>query len=436
LSGQTRAAAATLAPRNLNTAMSRVGWNIADQALSSLTNAALSVLIARSVDAHSFGAFAVCFTAYSLVIGVNRAFISDPLTVRFSDATRESFGAARGHALAAAVAVGAGASAILLVGAVTQSGDLRDALVVVALTMPGLTVQDALRLSFITEGRPRAAALNDFLWGALQIGGVGVLLLADVSSVAVFVFVWGAAAGVAALYGIVRTRALPAVRGTRRWVSQQLDLSGFFVAEYTAATGSFQAAFLLVGAIGEVADVGSLRGAQVLLGPLNVAFYGFTFFATPELVRRKALPRRTHVASAFALSGSLLTLTLVWGTLLLQLPDGAGRELLGDAWDGARSAVPAMTAWSAGIAATVGPVCVLRAFGAAREIFRLSLLLGVLLLSLGVIGATQGGADGAALGFAIAQWLVFPLAWARMLHVIGAKEETAPESPDAGSAVR
>ena len=329
MSGQTRAAAATPAPRNLYTAMSRVGWNVADQALSSLTNAALSVLVARSVDAHSFGAFAVCFTAYSLVIGVNRAFISDPLTVRFSDATHESFGAARRHALAAAAAVGAGASAILLVGALTQSGDLQDALLVLALTMPGLTVQDALRLSFITEGRPRAAALNDFFWGVLQIGGVGVLLFTGVSSVAVFVFVWGAAAGVAALYGIVRTRALPAVRGTRRWVGQQLDLSGFFVAEFTAATGSFQAAFLLVGAIGEVADVGSLRGAQVLLGPLNVAFYGFTFFATPELVRRKALPRRTHVASAFALSGSLLTLTLVWGTLLLQPPDGAGRELLG-----------------------------------------------------------------------------------------------------------
>jgi O-antigen/teichoic acid export membrane protein len=436
LSGQTRAAVGTLAPRNLYTAMSRVGWNVADQALSSLTNAALSILVARSVDAHSFGAFAICFTAYSLVIGANRAFISDPLTVRFSDATRESFGAARSHALAAAAAVGAGASVILLVGAYTQSGGLQDALLVLALTMPGLTVQDALRLSFITEGRPRAAAVNDLLWGVLQIGGVSVLLFADVSSAAVFVFVWGAAAGVAALYGMTRTKALPSARGTRRWVGEQLHLSGFFVAEYTAATGSFQAAFLLVGAIGEVADVGSLRGAQVLLGPLNVAFYGFTFFATPELVRRKALPRRTHVASAFALSGLLLTLTLVWGILLLQLPDAAGRELLGDAWDGARSVVPAMTVWAAGIAATVGPVCVLRAFGAAREIFRLAFLLGMLLLSLGLLGATQGGADGAALGFAIAQWLVSPLCWARMLHVIAAEEKTAPGPPDAGGAVQ
>jgi O-antigen/teichoic acid export membrane protein len=415
--------------------MSRVGWNIADQALSSLTNAALSILVARSVDAHSFGAFAICFSAYSLVIGANRAFISDPLTIRFSDATSESFRSARSHAVAAAAAVGAAASVILLVGALTQSGDLRYALLALALTMPGLTMQDALRLSFITEGRPRAAAMSDFLWGVLQIGGVAVLLFADVSSVAVFVIVWGAAAGVAALYGMVRTKVLPAARGTRRWVREQLHLSGFFVAEFTLATGSFQVAFLLVGAIGEVADVGSLRGAQVLLGPLNVAFYGFTFFAVPELVRRRALPRRTHVASALALSASLLTLTLVWGVLLLQLPEAGGRQLLGDAWEGARPVMPVMTAWAAAVAASVGPICVLKAFGAARELFRLSLLLGTLLLSLGVLGAAEGGAEGAALGFAIAQWLLVPLAWTRMLTLIP-EDKDEPKSPGLGGAVR
>jgi O-antigen/teichoic acid export membrane protein len=428
LSGQTRAAAPTLPRRNLYAAISRAGWNIVDQALSSLTNAALSILVARSVDAHSFGAFAICFTAYSLVIGTNRAFISDPLTIRFSDASNESFRAARSHAVAAAAAVGTAATVVLLGAALTQSGDVRYALLALALTMPGLTVQDALRLSFITEARPRAAAANDFLWGVLQMGGVGALLFAGLSSAAVFVVVWGTAAGLAALYAIVRSEALPAVRGMRRWVREQLHLSGFLVAEYTVVMGTFQIALLLVGVIGAVADVGSLRGAQVLLGPLNVAFFGFTFFAVPELVRRRARPRRTQVSYAAALSGSLFAVTLAWGGLLLLLPDGAGRELLGDAWGGARAAVPAMTAWMAAIAASIGPISILRAFGAGWEIFRLSLLLGATVLSLGVLGAAEGGAEGAAVGFAVAHWLLLPLAWVRMFSVIASEAKARGEA--------
>jgi hypothetical protein len=82
-----------------------------------------------------------------------------------------------------------------------------------------------------------------------------------------------------------------------------------------------------------------------------------------------------------------------------------------------------MTAWVAAIAASMGPICVLRAFGAAREIFRLSVLLGPLVLGLGVLGAVEGGAEGAALGFAIAHWALLPVAWVLMLRVTATSEQ-------------
>jgi O-antigen/teichoic acid export membrane protein len=267
------------------------------------------------------------------------------------------------------------------------------------------------------------------LWALLQAGGFGILLFAEVSSATPFVVVWGAAAALSGLYGVLSARALPALRGALRWLREQLHLSGFFVSEYMAVLGAAQIAMLLIGAIGEVSDVGSLRGGFVLLGPLSVVFFASLFFATPEIVRRRALPQHTHVKSAVGLSGVLLVATTVWGGLVLQLPDSVGRELLGEAWTGARSVLPALIGVQAAVAATVGPACVMRAFGAARETFRLSLILAPLLLLFAVAGVRLNGAEGAALGLMVAQSIPVALYWARMLKVTSADAPSRAAEP-------
>ena len=396
--------------------VSRAGWNLADQALSSLTNAALSILIARSVDANAFGAFAVCFTVYSLVLGVVRTGISEPVAVRFSDAPAAEFRSAQRSALAASALFGMAVGIVLLVLEPIQSGQLRGPIVALALTLPGLMVQDALRLSFITEGRPQAATLNDFVWGVLQLGAAALLLWTDTPTATLFVAAWGAAAGVAALDGMVRSRLTPSFGNAVHWLRTHFDLSRYFVAEYLAVMGAFQIAILVVGTIGGVDDVGALRGAQVLLGPLNILMFGIVSFSIPELVRRKREPVRRLVLYSLGLSGVLFFGTLVWSGLILALPESVGRQLLGDAWDGARAVLPAMAVTMAGVGAGIGAACMLRALGAVRETFRQSILLAPLLLVFGVVGVWKGGAAGAALGFAIAQWIPVPLWWVRMVR--------------------
>lgn len=391
----------------------RAGWNLADQALSSLTNAALSIMVARSVDAHAFGAFAVCFTIYSLVIGCARALISEPLAVRSSDAGA-GFRTEQRGALGSATLFGIAAGAVLLVGSVFPGSDLRDPLLALALTLPGLVVQDALRLSLIAEGKPRAATLNDFIWGVLQIGAAAALLFGDFPTATLFVATWGAAAGVAAVDGMIREKIGADLGSALRWLRAHADLTRFFVPEYLAVMGAFQVAILVVGAIGGISAVGALRGAQVLLGPLNIVMFGIAAFAVPELVRRKHEPRRRLVLYALGLSATLFLTTVVWAGLLLALPDSAGRQVLGDAWEGGRMVLPAMAAAMAGIGAAIGAALLLRALGAARETFRQGLLLAPLLLILGVVGVEIDGARGAAIGFAVAQWIPVPLWWWRM----------------------
>lgn len=402
---------------------SRIGWNVCDQALSSLTNAALSILVARSVTEGAFGAFALCFTIYAIVVGVSRALVSEPLTVSYSDAPPDRFEEVRGNAIGSALAAGFVVSVILLALAPTQSELIREPLIALALCMPGLLVQDAIRHAFITEGRPRRAAANDFVWAVLQLAFVGWLLYADTSSSAPFVLAWGAAAIAAAFYGIGQTRTTPAIRTAGRWARSQLHLSGYFVAEFLAVLGALQVALIVIAVVDGVDAVGAIRGASVVLGPLNIVTFGAFAFSVPELVRRRALPLRKHAQLAAAISGTLVLAVVVWSTVMLLLPDSVGVQLLGDTWREARSVLLPIAASFAGTAAGLGPLCTLRAFGAARATFEIGLVIAVLLLGLGTLGVILDGVHGAAVGLAVAQWISIPIVWYRMVRVVWARDQ-------------
>jgi O-antigen/teichoic acid export membrane protein len=407
---------------------SRIGWNICDQALSSLTNAALSILIARAVDQNAFGAFALCFTIYSVVVGVSRGLVSDPLTVRYGDASVRNYHQARRAAAGSALLAGLAVGLALFAFAQMQSEAVREPLVALALCMPGLLLQDAIRFSFITEGKPRRAAANDLVWALLQFAAVAWLLLDDTSSAGPFVLAWGGAAVGAALYGIAQTRAVPAFRSALRWAKQHTDLSRFLVAEYLTSLGALQVALIIIGAIAGVEAVGALRGAAVVLGPLNILTFGAFAFSVPELVRRRTLPLRRHVQLAGLISGTLVLAVALWSALMLVLPTSVGVELLGDTWHDARSVLAPTALLIAGIAACLGPICVLRAFGAVRASFLVSLLVATLLVGLGTLGVVVDDARGAAVGFAVAQWAVVPVVWIVMVKAVRARQTAASEA--------
>ena len=62
----------------------RFGWGLADQAMSSLSNAAMSFYVARELGAAQFGAFSLAYVTYSFALNASRGLATDPLLVRFS----------------------------------------------------------------------------------------------------------------------------------------------------------------------------------------------------------------------------------------------------------------------------------------------------------------------------------------------------------------
>ncbi len=79
----------------------RASWNLVDQILSALTNVVLSFVVAREVSATSFGAFSIAFIIFGLAIGLNRAWVGEPMSIRHAALNEEEMRPVRGRARSA-----------------------------------------------------------------------------------------------------------------------------------------------------------------------------------------------------------------------------------------------------------------------------------------------------------------------------------------------
>jgi O-antigen/teichoic acid export membrane protein len=214
----------------------------------------------------------------------------------------------------------------------------------------------------------------------------------------------------------------------------QRDLLKYYFASFITVMGANQVTLLLIAGLGTAADVGALRAAQVALGPLNLVGYALGAFAIPEISRRQLSGRRA-IQAAGALSAVLVAVNLVWGGVLLALPDSVGTALLGDTWDSAQAVLPASLLGTVAIAAGFGAGSLLVARGFARETFRINCLLAPGFLVFGIGGLQLAGAPGAALGLSLAQVVVAPAIWWRVLTLMRAGAGQPPaDGPGAGQA--
>jgi O-antigen/teichoic acid export membrane protein len=392
----------------------RASWNVIDQIISSASNFALSILIARSVDSNTFGAFAMSFTLFSFLIGITRAIGRYSLIIGFGGASRDEYRRATQSAAGTISAFGIAAGLVTALVGSALGGREGAALLAMGLVLPLVLLQDGWRGALIGAGRPKAAALNDSVWTVTQFAAVGGLLAAETSSASAFVLTWGLSGGLAAAFGVVQTGAMPRPQDTFRWLVTHWNQCGFFLAEWVLMAGVAQGSLLVIAAYGSVRDIGALRAAQVLLGPLTLVAGSAFVFLISELTRRPNLGPRNRSRAAYLTSGVLGFICLSWGAVLLALPDSVGRQLLGDTWPLTREVLPASILWSCAIVLATGPAVVLRVLNRARVSFEINAVTAPLLIVLGLVGLHFGGAAGAAAGFALANWLTAPLWWIRV----------------------
>lgn len=393
----------------------RAGWAVIDQGFVSLANFALGIVVARLVSPTEFGAFGLAFAIYLIALAVSRAFATQPLTIRFGTRDEGEFRRGAAQATGVAIVIGLAFAASILVIALILGGIQGLVLIALAIVLPGLLIQDAWRFTMFTSRRGRVAVTNDLIATSVMAGLIVLVVATGAETVFVVMLCWGAGAAVAALAGIYQTQVRPQPAGAIRWFREHWDITPrFFGSELLEAIGA-QAFLFLLGAIVGLAAVGSVRGAQLLVGPVYIMSAGVNLSLVPEMSRQTGSMSRFRRLSLL-LSGSLAVIGITWGIVLLLLPDSIGSQLLGETWPGARSVLLPISLSIIIPLVAIGPRIGLRVLEDASGTLRVSVVQAVLTIGGGVVGALAGGVSGAAWGLvagfgvaAILWWIQFGL---------------------------
>ena len=395
----------------------RLSWGVADQGMSSLSNFAVNIYIARTLGAVQYGAFALAYVTYGFALNASRGLATDPLLVRFSGTDIPTWRRAITRCTGTAFTVGLTTGAIILTIAALLSGTTRMAFLALGLTLPGLTLQDSWRYSFFALGRGGQAFLNDTVWLVVLIPILVLLRKTGHANVFWFVLAWGTAATVAAAIGHLQARTAPRLSGAWEWLYRHRDLGPRYLAEGTAGSAGSQLFNYGVGVILSLAAVGYVQAANTLMGPFMVVYFGMGLVALPEAARvLRRSPRRLPLF-CLLLGGGLALLALAWGVILLvALPRGLGQLMLGDIWKPTYPLVLPVTILVIGSCLRTGAAMGLHALGAARRSLRVMLIGTTAGVVLGIAGAAAGGPAWAMAGYAVGSWAALFISW-RQLRV-------------------
>lgn len=372
-----------------------------DQLLYSLTNFALTVLVARSVSAAQFGSFALVMAAYLIVVATVRGLTSETLVVRVTAAEPGSWRRAASAGGGAASVFGLLAGAALVAFGIVAHGAVASTAIAVGVGMPGLMVQDYLRFAALSLGRPALALANDGVQATVQFGLTGILLAMHAHTPYLFVGAWMIGAHVGALVGLATLR-LP-LRPDRivLWLREHGSFAARYAADDLAQQGAQQATTYVVAATAGLINTGALRGAQTVFAPPGILNLGVQAAATPELVRIRQRSLRRLNRYAVGIAAALGAAGAAWGALALLCPNRVGVALFGVTWPHARPLLAYFVVAQVASSVRVGAMAGLRALAAANRTLIARSVVLTLGLTFQVIGAVLDGAKGVAVAVAI-----------------------------------
>ncbi len=425
---------ATARAHPLHRLVTRLGWGVGDQAVSSLGNFALGLYVARTFGAVGFGAFTLAFVTSSVVLNASRGMGTDPLLVRHSGPADDAWRRAAGASTGTALVVGLVCAILSAAAGLLIPDPVGSAFLVLAVGLPGLMLLDAWRFAFFSIGRGRAAFGIDVIWTLSLISALAGLHLAGSASVDASILAWGATATFAGLLGAAHGRVLPRLGSVPGWLRRHRDLAGRYLAENVTFAGASQIRAVVLGGVTSLAAVGQLRASEMLMGPFVVILMGISQVAVPETARvLRSNPARLQ-RFCLGLGSVQAVAATAWGVaVLIALPLGLGVLLLDELWPAAAALLPAVLLTVVGSCYTTAAQAGLRALGAAARSLRAQLLTSAAYVIGGGGGAVLAGAAGAAWGSAVATAAGALLWWH---HLRAGLHDHLTTTVDGGSTMR
>lgn len=389
---------------------------LVDQAVSSLTNFATSLIAARLAAPSSFGrvALALSFAYMALIIG--RALVGEPLLARVGRSRSErpeEQSAIDSVAIKTALNIGCIAGFMAAAAAMLPWPALSDCWLV-SFWLPSLLVQDAVRYIAFSRRRPGIALMSDAVWALVQIAVIGAVLAVGRRDVTWVVVAWGAGATAGALAGSRQLRLAPVGRA-REWIALTRRFSSWLAPQLVLGQVTAFAINLIVAAAFGTATVGGLRAMITISTPIFILLTAGQAVVVPALVRTleqvgiAGMVRRVRMwAAAVSVAAAIIAVTCT----VLSRPLVA--LLFGKAYAGFAPLVLPFAVGAAFHAAALLPSSGLRAFQDARSL--LLVQLGVTSVSLAAVSVASATSTPLASAWALASqgltaaalsWLAF-----------------------------
>lgn len=313
----------------------RAALTLFDQGVSSVSNFAVTVGVARLTGAAGLGYFSFAYATWQLLSSLHRAVVTDPMTL--TGDVRGSMVAVRiRQGVAAEFVLGAaGALVTASIGAslvMSGQGGYGTAMLAIAPWLPLLLLQDYWRWIGFMSRRPGQSLLNDTIFNCVQGAAFGAIFLLHVHSVVLIVAAWGIGGLAGAVWGLVQYRTSPAFAGGWSLLSERWSLSKWLAGETLLNSVANQGSIFIVGAVLGPVGLGGLRAARTLVaGPSMVLMQAGGSVGLPEAThayeRRgwRGLINVSRVVTGLGLltTGSCVAVVVLWGHSLLRLVYGA-----------------------------------------------------------------------------------------------------------------
>jgi O-antigen/teichoic acid export membrane protein len=395
----------------------RGAWALLDQILSSGTNFATGIVIARTLGPAGYGTFALAFGAWLLIMGFGRALITQPYMVTESGAPKAEWKGATSSAAGAILVLGVAAGvlflAVGLVFGVQSPTGL--ALVTVGLFAGPLALQDFWRFAAFSQQVPRKAAANDAVWALAQAAALGTLIAVDMLTATTAVAAWGTGALAGAVYGIWQFRVWPTFgRSVRAWVHKIAALGGWFALSSAIYQIGSYAVLIMVGASLGRAALGGLRSTMNLFAPAQLVAISGESIMLPTAARKVRNGRGADLRSVCMVYSLVLAtcFAVAGGALMLFGPD-IYRLVFGNEFTQYATLIPPILAQTVAAALASGPSIGIRALAEGRRLAVIQtassfarVVLVAAALPLGLTAAAWGLAI-AEMGRAVISWIVF-----------------------------
>ncbi|MDX3762780.1 hypothetical protein PV684_47985 [Streptomyces sp. AK02-04a] len=399
--------------------------SVADQGVAALTNILVLVVAARLSTAEGFSVFSLVYTVFTVLLGLSVSYVGQALVLERG--TRAEVQGACRSALTFTATASAALGLAMAAGLAAVPGGTARGLAVLGLVLPVVLTQDSMRYCFATLRLPQHALTVDVMRLAAVLPALA--MQPPGASPARLVAVWGLSALPALMAGAALLA--PWLRGQPADPRRLLrcdHLGRRFVVEFAVGNASSQLAILSLGLFADQLAIGALRGATTLFGPLNVLLNAATALGPPIL--RRCRTTVGQIRATATLAAVLAGVAVLWAVVLMELPERAGRRILGGTWESSSALLPATGSQYAAMAVGTCALLTLRVLR-PRTTLPIQMVFSPLSVAFLLTGYPLSGVWGAAWGMCLGSGLKACAGWFR---VVGVQREARGRAEGLGPA--